>query len=71
MDLPTFIRSLAPGVPEAIERAAELFDERPGTVKAWLYRERVPRTIKAPKIIERSGRKVTYSGIYGEQERRA
>lgn len=67
MDLPAFIRSLAPGVPEAINRASELFDERPGTVKAWLYGERVPRPAKAPKLIERSRGKVTWAGIYGER----
>ena len=63
-DLPTFIRSLAPGVPEAIEAASKLFDEPPGTVKSWLYRERYPRKDTAAKLIERAGGRLDYAGIY-------
>jgi DNA-binding transcriptional regulator YdaS (Cro superfamily) len=64
MDLPTFIRSLAPDTTGAIERAAELFDVKPGAVKAWLYGERTPRPKQAQVIVERSKGKVSYASIY-------
>jgi hypothetical protein len=56
MDLPSFIRSVG------IDAAAALLEERPATVKSWLYGERYPRHTKAPKIIERTG--LTWDAIY-------
>lgn len=67
MDLPAYIRSLAPGVTEAINAAAQLFEAEPGTVKAWLYRERYPRPEMGQKIVQRTKGKVSFAGIYGER----
>ena len=58
MDLPAFIRSLG------IEKAAELFDEPPRQVKAWLYGERTPRPKTALKIVQKSKGKVGLLEIY-------
>lgn len=58
-DLPSFIRSLG------VDKAAEVLDESPRAVKAWLYGERVPRKQTAQKIVKRSEGKVSFAGIYG------
>lgn len=65
MELPEFIRSLAPDdVEAAIDHAAKLFDAKPGAVKAWLYRERIPRPATARRIVTRAGGKLTLEDIY-------
>jgi hypothetical protein len=71
MDLPAFIRSLAPDTLGAIEAASDLFDEPKGTVKAWLYRERYPKKQTAPKLIARAKGKLSYAGIYAPPRDRA
>ena len=69
MDLPSYIRSLHPDdIEAAIHRAAKLFDAQPGAVKAWLYRERFPRREKGALIVERTKGKVSFAGIYGENQ---
>lgn len=62
-DLPSFIRSLG------VDKAAELFDETPRTVRGWMYGERTPRPRTAVKLIERTkDRKdrLSLSIIYGK-----
>lgn len=57
MKLPSFIRKAcrSQGSVEAgIDECAALFDTQPGTVKAWLYRERYPRQQTAVLIAERT-----------------
>ena len=61
MDLSAYIRQLG------VEGASALFDEKPRTVRAWLYRERFPNKRAAAKIVERSRGKVPYEGIYRPQ----
>jgi hypothetical protein len=65
MDLPTFIKTLG------VDNAAALFEEKPRTVMAWMYRERFPRPSTGKKIVERTKGKVTYAGIYTPSEDRA
>lgn len=60
-DLPTFIRKIG------VDKAAELFDEKPRTVMAWMYQERLPRPETAQKLVERSKGEVTFASIYGER----
>ena len=65
MDLPSFIRSLAPGdVLVAIDKASELFGEKPGTVKSWLYGERTPRPRTAHKIVARAEGRLSFEDCY-------
>lgn len=61
MDLPAFIRDVG------VEKCAKLFGAKPGAVKSWLYRERYPRQSMATRIVEKTGGKVTFAGIYGER----
>lgn len=69
MDLPSYIRSLAPeNVMRAIDVAAQRWDVPANTVKAWLYGERIPRPKTARRIVERERGRVTLSGIYGEHQ---
>lgn len=63
MDLPTFIRDLG------VKKAASLFNEKPRTVMAWMYRERYPRPETGQKIVEKTKGRVTFAGIYGEAPR--
>lgn len=58
MDLPSYIRKLG------VDEASALFEEKPRTVRAWMYRERFPKKHSAKKIVERTRGKVTYEGIY-------
>lgn len=61
VNLPAFIQSLG------VEKAAELFDEKPRTIKAWLYGERKPMPSTAiAKVIPRSKGKLTFASIYGD-----
>lgn len=61
MDLPSYIQELG------VEKASALFDEKPRTVKAWMYRERFPKKKTAAKIVERTKGRVTYAGIYAPE----
>jgi hypothetical protein len=58
-DLPTFIRSIG------VDKAAELFDEKPRTIRAWMHRERMPRPETGRKIVKRSKGRVSFATIYG------
>jgi hypothetical protein len=58
MSLSAFIRTIG------VDKAAELFDEKPRTVMGWLYGERLPRPHTAKKLVERARGKLTMDGIY-------
>lgn len=50
-----------------VEKFAKRFGWKHRRVKAWRYRERVPRKEEAEVIVKRTP--VTYEGIYGSRAR--
>ncbi|KAA0015482.1 hypothetical protein F0A16_20555 [Salinicola corii] len=47
-----------------IKPAADLLGEKPRSVRSWYHAERAPRQRSAKNIIEKSGYRVDWSGIY-------
>lgn len=58
--LPEFITEIGDA------EAARLFQAPMRTIQSWRRRERTPRPAQAPMIIEASGGRVTYEGIYAQ-----
>lgn len=64
-DLPSFIRALG------VEEAARILEERPRTVRAWMYGERLPRPKRAARLIEKTKHRkdrLSLSTIYGSTQ---
>jgi hypothetical protein len=62
MDLSDYIRS------KGIDKCAASWGVTAHAVKAWLYRDRLPRPAHAAVIVRKTKGEVDYAGIYGPKE---